>query len=237
MPSRVLVVDDEPSVCDLIQNILSTVGMEVLALTRSAEVATYIRNEKFAIVLVDLRMPAPDGIEITRQIRASSLNQRTPLVMLSDDPKAGAISEGFGAGANFFLYKPVDRARLLKLIRATQGAVEHERRRFRRVALRMKVRLGFENREIEGETIDVSLNGMLVKAPTTLPAGSPVKVSLFLSPGTKPIVGSGAVARKLNENQMGIYLNQLTAADSERLQEFLLPLILRGGREVNVVRA
>jgi hypothetical protein len=50
-------------------------------------------------------------------------------------------------------------------------------------------------------------------------------------------VGSGAVARKLNENQMGIYLNQLTAADSERLQEFLLPLILRGGREVNVVRA
>jgi DNA-binding response OmpR family regulator len=237
MPSRVLVVDDEPSVCDLIQNILSTVGMEVLALTRSAEVATYIRNEKFAIVLVDLRMPAPDGIEITRQIRASSLNQRTPLVMLSDDPKAGAISEGFGAGANFFLYKPVDRARLLKLIRATQGAVEHERRRFRRVALRMKVRLGFENREIEGETIDVSLNGMLVKAPTTLPVGSPVQVSLFLSPGTKPIVGSGAVARKLNENQMGIYLNQLTAADSERLQEFLLPLILRGGREVNVVRA
>jgi hypothetical protein len=125
---------------------------------------------------------------------------------------------------------------LLKLVRATQGAIEHERRRFRRVALQSRVRLTFDSGEIEGETIDVSLNGMLVRAARQVPAGSTVRVSLHLLPGTKPIVGSGFVMRTLGDNRMGIQLNQLTMAESGRLQEFLLPLILREGPEAQAVK-
>jgi hypothetical protein len=42
----------------------------------------------------------------------------------------------------------------------------------------------------------------------------------------RPVVGVGSVVRVLDGNQMGIQLNHLTVAESERLQEFLLPLIL-----------
>jgi hypothetical protein len=154
------------------------------------------------------------------------MNQMTPIIMVSDDQSTSAISKGFAAGAHFFLYKPVDKARLLRLVRAMHGAVEHEKRRFRRVPLQTRVRLQFDHAEHEGETIDVSLNGMLVHTPKTLPA-APVRVSLFPPKRAMPITGSGAVVRALRGNRFGIQLNRLTPIESSRLQEFLLPMILK----------
>jgi len=227
MRRRALVVDDEPAVCQLIHEVMNSVGMNVLALTESAEAAKYLRDEKFEVVLLDLRMPAPDGIEVARQTRGSGFNRMTPIIMISDDQNLSAVSEGFDAGANFFLYKPIDKGRLLHLIRATRGAIEHEKRRFRRVRHRAPVRLTWDKMEVQGETVDISLNGMLVKAARCVPSGSMVEVNLELSPGSKPIVGPAAVMRTMGENQMGIEFTQLNKIENSRLQEFLLPLVTR----------
>jgi hypothetical protein len=86
-----------------------------------------------------------------------------------------------------------------------------------------KLRFGFE--EIACETVDVSLNGMLVKTPRMLPAGSAVQVSVELAQKMKPLVGAGSVVRIVGGNQMGILLDRLPVGESERLQEFLLPKI------------
>jgi DNA-binding response OmpR family regulator len=227
MRRRALVVDDEPAVCQLIHEVMNSVGMNVLALTESAEAAKYLRDEKFEVVLLDLRMPAPGGIEVARQTRGSGFNRMTPIIMISDDQNLSAVSEGFDAGANFFLYKPIDKGRLLHLIRATRGAIEHEKRRFRRVRHRAPVRLTWDKMEVQGETVDISLNGMLVKAARCVPSGSMVEVNLELSPGSKPIVGPATVMRTMGENQMGIEFTQLNKIESSRLQEFLLPLVTR----------
>ena len=227
MRRRALVVDDEPAMCQLIHEVMNSVGMNVLALTESADAANYLRDEKFEVVLLDLRMPAPDGIEVARQTRGSGFNRMTPIIMISDDQNLSAVSEGFDAGANFFLYKPIDKGRLLRLIRATRGAIEHEKRRFRRVRHRAPVRLTWNKMEVQGETVDISLNGMLVKAARCVPSGSMVEVNLELSPGSKPIVGPATVMRTMGENQMGIEFTQLNKIESSRLQEFLLPLVTK----------
>jgi hypothetical protein len=52
-----------------------------------------------------------------------------------------------------------------------------------------------------------------------------VRVSLELAPQMKPVVAAGSVVRVLDGNVMGIQLDQLSVAESERLQEFLLPLL------------
>jgi CheY-like chemotaxis protein len=229
-------VDDDPVVCKLIEVVLSATGMEFLSLTHSAEAGQHLRDEKFAVVLFDFHMPSPDGLELSRQVRGAGLNQMTPIILLSDDQSTGAVSQGFAAGASAFLYKPLDKARLLKLFRVTQGAIEHENRRFRRVALCSKVRLSLEQGEVEGETIDVSLNGLLVKVQSNAPVGSPVKVRLYLAPDMEPIVGSGLVVRIVDANRMGIQLNSLPVAESRRLQDFLLPLILKEGLEASFIK-
>jgi DNA-binding response OmpR family regulator len=219
-------VDDEPAVCEMLEKVLTSGGIESLALTRSSEAPALLSKGKFDMIFLDLHMAAPDGIELARQIRHSRWNRTTPIILISDDQRPSAMSIGFEAGASFFLYKPIDRERLLKLIRATQGTMEYGMRRTRRVALHSKVRLRHGADELEGETVDVSLSGILVKAGRTLPTGSPVHVSLDLAPSMRPVVGAGSVVRVLGGNQMGIQLDQLTVAESERLQEFLLPLIL-----------
>ena len=60
-------------------------------------------------------------------------------------------------------------------------------------------------------------------------------MSIELSPNGKPIVGSGYVVRVLGGNRLGIQLSRLPAAETGRLQQFLLPLILRNAREAKPV--
>lgn len=225
MQKRGLIVDDEAAVCEMVGKVLASAGIEALTLTRSTEAPGLLGEGKFDIVFLDLHMASPDGIELARQMRRSGWNRRTPIVLISDDQRPSALSVGFEAGASFFLYKPIDKERLLKLIRAIQGTLENERRRTRRVALQCKVRLKFGTEQWDGETIDASLSGILVEAPRIVPTGSSVHVSMCLSPRLKPVVGAGSVVRVIGGNRMGIHLNRLPLVESERLQEFLLPLI------------
>ncbi len=228
MENRILVVDDDAASCELMREVLiHATGIEVLALAESKTAAAALAREKFAVILLDLQMPSPDGLELARQVRKAGLNQMTPIIMVSDDQSTAAISQGFEAGAHFFLYKPIDRARLLRLVRATAGAMEHEKRRFRRVPQRARVRLEYDHVESEGETIDVSLNGMLVKMPSAIPSALPVRVSLYAANSGMPITGSGSVVRALSGNRFGIQLNRLAPIESSRLQEFLLPMIVQ----------
>ena len=225
MQRRALVVDDEPATCELIEKVLYAAGVEALTLTRSGQAPGFLEEGKFDMVFFDLHMNSPDGIELAREMRKGKSNRDTPIILLSDDQRPSAMSQGFEAGASFFLYKPIDKVRLLRLIRATQRQSGHERRQTRRVPLCSKVRLRFGYEEMLCETVDVSLNGILVKGPRTIPLGSPVHVSMDLSQKMKPLVGAGSVVRIAGGNQMGIHLDRLPVEESERLQEFLLPMI------------
>jgi len=169
MYRRALVVDDERAICDLIQKVLLSAGLEALTLTRSAEVPGLLEEGKFDVVFLDLHMPFPDGIDLARQMRRTESNRLTPIILTSDDQRPSAMSIGFEAGANFFLYKPIDRDRLLKLVRATQGAMENDRRRTRRIPLPSRVQLKFGQKNFEGETMDLSPSGVLVKARCIFP--------------------------------------------------------------------
>src|SRR5580692_3446738 len=131
-PTRALVVEPEESMYALIKEALGTANIEAITVVKTAEDAGQFQKEKFDVILVDLGGAPANGNALVQKIRSSGFNLKTPIVMISDDQKPGALSDGFKAGASFFVYKPIDRVRLMSLIRATQGTIEHEKRRFRR---------------------------------------------------------------------------------------------------------
>jgi DNA-binding response OmpR family regulator len=225
MSRRALIVDDDPSLAELFREAVGSSGVDVLTQTRCDAAASCLSKEKFDVVLLGLHMPALDGIDLTRQIRSAGINRMTPIIVVSDDQQSSAVALAFEAGASFFLYKPVDKARLLKLIRATQGSIENERRRFRRVPCHVKVRLATEAGELHGETLDISLDGILVRASSSLPDKTNVRVALYLQGDAKPVLAVGSVTRSIGVDLMGIHLDRMSAAESARLQDFLLPLI------------
>ncbi len=226
VPSRVLVVDDNPVICELIQEVLSSAEMEALTLTDSSQVALHLAREKFDAVFLDVRMPSPDGLELTRQIRAAGLNRRTPVVIITGEEDSTVLKRAFEAGASFFLFKPIDRHNILRLIRVTEGSIQHEARRYQRVKTSCKVTLEYGQERISGMTFDVSLGGMFVQAPHALPVGSTVQVSLELKSGTPPLRMTARVVRTSGNDCVGLQIENAGPEETKKLQEFLLPLIL-----------
>ena len=225
MQRRVLIIDDEKENCELIERVVGYLGMEALTLQSSAQAVDLLERNKFDLVILDFHMASPDGVELARQVRQMRSNRTTPVILVSDDQRPSAVSIGFEAGASFILYKPLDKERLLKTLRATQSTVDRERRRTRRIPVQHRVQLRAGAVDVESETINVSLSGMLVRAQRMLPLGSRVEMSLHLGGGMKPIAGRGSIVRVAGANQMGIQMDALAATESERLEEFLLPLV------------
>ncbi len=226
MSAQVLVVDDDPLTCELIREILCSAGMEAASLTDSTEAASRLRTEKFHAIFLDVRMPPPDGIELARQIRASRVNASTVIVMITGEEDRTVMKRAFEAGVEFFLFKPVERSKLLRLIRATEGPIERERRRSTRVRLRCRVSMESGNDRIVGTTLDLSLGGLLVQSQHVFPPETRVIVSLELETGKAPFRSKARVVRTVGTDCMGIQFENLAAKESRQLQEFLLPLIL-----------
>jgi CheY-like chemotaxis protein len=224
--SKVLVVDDDPLTCELICEILCSAGMESSFLTDSTEAAERLRREKYHAVFLDMRMPPPDGVELARQIRASRTNASTVIVMITGEEDRTLMRRAFEAGVQLFLFKPVERNKLLKLIRAAEGPIERERRRFTRVRLRCRVSMESGNDRLEGTTLDLSLGGALVQSNRPFPPRTLVTVSVELEAGMPPMRSAALVVRTVGTDCTGIQFENLGPKESIRLQEFLLPFIL-----------
>ena len=134
MSARILVVDDDSLAGELICEILRSAGMDASFLTSSTEAAEPLKREKYHAVFLDMRMPPPDGVELARQIRASRVNASTVIVMITGEEERTLMKRAFEAGVEFFLFKPVARNKLLKLICVAEGPIERERRRFTQAA-------------------------------------------------------------------------------------------------------
>ena len=219
-----LIVDGEPPIGEILQEVLKSEGMELVTSVRGSEAADCSRAQKFDVVFVDSSSPLSDGIELTRKIRSSGYNHKTPIVMITTPKYTGFLTEGFEAGASFVVYKPIDRIRLLRLVRVIQGGIENEIRRFRRVSVEVKALIQSGGEEVQATTVDLSLNGALVRAQRVFPRGSQVKINLFLAPA-QSVVGHGLVMRTVSDTQMGIQFDGLSFSESTRLQDFLLPLV------------
>jgi CheY-like chemotaxis protein len=226
MSARILVVDDDPLSAELISEILRSAGMDVSFLTRSIEAAGQLRQEKYHAVFLDMHMPAPDGVELARQVRASRLNASTVIVMITGEQDRTVMGRAFEAGVQLFLFKPVERNKLLKLIRAAEGPIERERRRFTRVPLRRRVSMEVGDDRFEGTTLDLSLGGALVQSHRTFTLGTLVTFSLEVDAGAVPIRSYARVIRTVGTDCIGVEFQNLEPKESLRLQEYLLPLIL-----------
>ncbi len=228
MPARILVVDDDPLSGELISEILSSAGMDTSFLTSSVEAAGRLKREKYHAVFMDMRMPPPDGVELARQIRASGVNASTIIVMITGEEERTLMKRAFDAGVQLFLFKPVERNKLLKLIRVAEHSIEQERRRFTRVPLQRPVSLHANDKQLEGTTVDISFDGMLVQSYLVFPSGTRVQVTLDLQNGSTPLQLEARVLRTLGDDRMAVQFKSSNATERSRLQEFLLPMILSG---------
>lgn len=117
--SRVLVVDDEPANSLLLESMLAQhPGLDVMTVNDSRQVERTFMDYEPDIVLLDLHMPPPDGLEILRRLRgARDVIGFLPVIVLSADDSRLARNSALGLGADEFLTKPFDPAEVLLRVR------------------------------------------------------------------------------------------------------------------------
>ena len=186
----ILVVDDDPLMCELIRDVLESADITSRSPSDSKQASILIREEKFDAVFLDVNMPAPDGIALARQVRASGINRTTPIVMITGENDRGLLSRVFEAGATFVLFKPVDRHRLMRLLRVSEGMIQRESRQFQRVKVSCKVSMQMDQERFVGRTLDMSLNGAMVCADEIFPVGSIIQLDLELANGKATLSGT-----------------------------------------------
>ena len=122
MPKRVLLIDDEAPVHDLVTAFLEPAGYEVLAADRGEPGLHLAASEAPDLILLDLALPDMDGYEICRALRHNETTKAVPIVMLtgSDDPTL--TRRAFAAGAQACVLKPFRREALIAVIQAVKGA-------------------------------------------------------------------------------------------------------------------
>jgi len=104
MPIRVLAIDDDSTMTELLAMLLRSYGYEVLTANRGTEGLQAARNQFPDIVILDLLMPGLDGWEVCRDIRSFS---PVPIIVLTAIDTPGNITSALDAGADDYLIKPV----------------------------------------------------------------------------------------------------------------------------------
>lgn len=231
-PYDVLVVEDNPDDVELflrtLRKVQTDMDMEINAhpVTDGAGAIATIKKRKYDAAFLDVNMPPPDGVELTKQIRSSDINRTTTIVILTGAEDRGLMSRAFQAGANLFLFKPIERTRLLRVIQISSVPIDRERRRLQRVKVKCRVVIELGPDRLDGETVDLSLNGMLVRAKRTLAVGSVVNVALTPPLAAEPIRTSARIVRIEGNEFMGLQLEGTGKIETKRLGEFLVPLIV-----------
>ena len=115
---KVLIVDDEIDILDLLEYNLGKEGYDVYKAMDGEEAVEIARREKPALVLLDIMMPKMDGIETCRQIRTLPGLQNVYVVFLTARSEEYSELAGFDAGADDYISKPIKPRILLKRLKA-----------------------------------------------------------------------------------------------------------------------
>ena len=115
--ARILVVDDDPQVCDVVRRSLERVGHQVLGAVDGVEGLKVCRESGAELALVDLHMPEMDGIELLGKLRA--LAPRLPVIAMSGGgvtKRVDLLDMALLLGATDTLAKPFTLAELFEAV-------------------------------------------------------------------------------------------------------------------------
>jgi CheY-like chemotaxis protein len=216
---KLLVVEDDTPSLELMTEVLRSLEAEVRPLSNSQNAAVLVHQEKFDGIFLDLEMPNLNGFALAQEIRTSSWNKLTPIVIVTGRDERDTMHQAFATGATFFLQKPIDKRKLATLFRAVRGTMVENRRRYARVPLQTAVTCTVASKVGQGVTWNLSQGGIQVEAGH-LTSGDKVRLSFRLPTSGITIDAYGTVVWGKKARQ-GIQFTKLSNEANEAIRQFI----------------
>ena len=153
MPKKILIVEDEANIRELLRLYLEREGYTVLEAENGVEGIKKWKSDKPDMLLLDVMMPVMDGWAVCREIRAES---DVPIIMLTAKGETADRVSGLEMGADDYIVKPLEMPEVIARVRAV----------FRRMAPDDALeKLSFDNLVIDKQAYDLVIKGKRVDAP------------------------------------------------------------------------
>ena len=153
MPKKILIVEDEANIRELLRLYLEREGYIVIEAENGVEGIKKWKSEKPDMLLLDVMMPVMDGWAVCREIRAES---DVPIIMLTAKGETADRVSGLEMGADDYIVKPLEMPEVIARVRAV----------FRRMAPDdAPEKLSFDNLVIDKQAYDLVIKGKRVDAP------------------------------------------------------------------------
>ena len=114
---KILIVDDEPALVELLETELTVAGYEVVCASDGLEGLAKAIQERPHLIILDVAMPKMDGYEALRKLRSSAGTKATPVILLTAKNETNSIMEAQRLGATDYLIKPIEPEELLTMLR------------------------------------------------------------------------------------------------------------------------
>lgn len=115
---RILLVEDEPASAAVMQALLEEEGLEVDAAATLAEARVHLSERRYGALVLDLRLPDGDGVELLRELRRGEAGPPMPILVVSGDPGRRDEPEVRAVEGVDWLQKPIELDRMTELVRA-----------------------------------------------------------------------------------------------------------------------
>jgi two-component system phosphate regulon response regulator PhoB len=116
---KILVVDDEEDILELVRHHLNREGYEVRCAASGEAAIQSAKSETLDLIILDLMLPGIDGLEVTRRLKNDPRTQQIPILMLSAKGEESDVVAGLELGADDYVTKPFSPRILIARVRAS----------------------------------------------------------------------------------------------------------------------
>ncbi|MCR9248511.1 MAG: response regulator transcription factor [bacterium] len=115
--SKILVIEDEPDILEVMQYNLEREGHKVVACRDGEQGLSRIRTDNPDVVILDLMLPGMDGVEVCRQVKSDPVTRAIPIIMVTAKSEESDIVLGLGIGADDYITKPFSPRELVARVK------------------------------------------------------------------------------------------------------------------------
>jgi two-component system, OmpR family, alkaline phosphatase synthesis response regulator PhoP len=158
MKEKILVVDDEKDILELIDYNLSKNGYRVKTVTTGEDALELIKENDYDLIILDLMLPGVDGFDICKTIKADKQKSSIPIVMVTAKSEEADKVAGLEIGADHYVTKPFSPRELLAIVKATLRRRPAKEDEEKPVIERgdLKIHVGRHEVTLKGEKIDLT---------------------------------------------------------------------------------
>ena len=165
---RILVVDDEQDLCEILQYNLQTAGYEAEA-AYSGEMAMEKEPSRYDLLILDVMMPGMSGFELAKRVKSEEATSHMPIIFLTAKDTEDDTLQGFGLGADDYVTKPFSVREVVARVKAVLARSQMHTTEEGQIAFEgLVLDLGKKTTVVDGENVSLTktefeLLGLLLK--------------------------------------------------------------------------